>query len=83
MRAIPGLLLATLFFFASVANARVCQYRVEKVSHGRLVANLFLPDVTHKVPVVIAVGGSEGGLRKGNANGEMMAKRCIAVIGIA
>lgn len=83
MRAIPGLLLATLFFFASVANARVCQYRVEKVSHGRLVANLFLPDVTHKVPVVIAVGGSEGGLSTGNANGEMMAPRCLAVLGLA
>lgn len=83
MRAIPALLFAALCFLAADADATTCTYRIEKVDHGRLVANLFLPDTAHDAPVVIAVGGSEGGLGTGNANGELLAPHCLAVLGLA
>lgn len=74
--------LAVALLSQSVA-AKVCEYDVVKVNSGDLVANLFLPKVQGKVPVVIAVGGSEGGISTGNANGEMMAPHCLAVLGLA
>jgi uncharacterized protein len=83
MRAATGLLLAALCLCATAANAEDCKYRVEKVKHGRLVADLYLPESTHKVPVVIAIGGSEGGLGTGDANGELLAPHCLAVLGLA
>ena len=55
MRAIIGLSLASLCLCATAANADECKYHVEKVQHGRLVADLYLPESTHKVPVVIAI----------------------------
>ena len=69
--------------FAADASAKTCTYRVEKVQHGRLVANLFLPDSAEEVGIVIAVGGSEGGLSTAKANGEMLAPHCLAVLGLA
>ena len=64
-------------------GAQVCEYEVHKVNSGALVANLFLPKTEQKVPVVIAIGGSEGGISTGNANGEMIAPHCIAVLALA
>lgn len=83
MRAIIGLLLASLCLCATAANADECKYHVEKVQHGRLVADLYVPESAHKVPVVIAIGGSEGGLSTGDANGELLAPHCLAVLGLA
>ena len=83
MRVISALVLSALGLLASDAHAEACTYRVEKVNSGRLVANLYLPDTAHQAPVVIAVGGSEGGLGTGNANGELLAPHCLAVLGLA
>lgn len=59
--------------FAAPVNARVCEYDVVKVNYKNLAAKLFLPKAAGIVPVVIAIGGSEGGLDTGSANGELMA----------
>ncbi|WP_444926032.1 acyl-CoA thioester hydrolase/BAAT C-terminal domain-containing protein [Microbulbifer sp. TRSA002] len=59
------------------------EYEVSKVEHKNLVANLYLPKTEKKLPVVIAFGGSEGGLDTGNANGEMIAPHGVAVLGLA
>lgn len=80
---IPSILVLTLSLSSLSVEAKVCDYDVVKVDHGDLVANLFLPRVEGKVPVVIAIGGSEGGISTGNANGEMMAPHCLAVLGLA
>lgn len=58
-------------------------YEVNKVEYKNLVANLYLPKTEKKLPVVIAFGGSEGGLGTGNANGEMIAPHGVAVLGLA
>lgn len=65
------------------AHAQTQQYEVIKVAYHHLVANLYLPKAAGKVPAVIAVGGSEGGLGTGDANGQMMAPYGIAVLGLA
>jgi dienelactone hydrolase len=70
-----------IIMFSSVSNAQ--DYIIENVSFKNLVANLYLPKSTEKVSVVIAIGGSEGGLGTGNANGEMLAPHGIAVLGLA
>ena len=78
-----------VFFILAISQcgqavgAQACDYEVQKVNSGTLVANLFLPKTEKKVPVVIAIGGSEGGISTGNANGEMIAPHCIAVLGLA
>jgi pimeloyl-ACP methyl ester carboxylesterase len=63
--------------------ASQCEYAIEKVEYKTLVANLYLPQTDHKTPVVIAFGGSEGGISSGDASGEMLAPRCIAVLALA
>ena len=70
-------------FLCAGAQAQNCSYETIKVEEKNLVANLFLPKTAGKVAVVIAVGGSEGGLSTGNANGEMLAPHCLAVLGLA
>ncbi|MBE0365654.1 hypothetical protein PULV_b0274 [Pseudoalteromonas ulvae UL12] len=59
------------------------EYGIHKVEYKNLVANLYLPKTEKKLSVVIAFGGSEGGLGTGNANGEMIAPYGIAVLGLA
>lgn len=80
---IHALFVITMSLLGQSVGAQVCDYEILKVSSGGLVANLFLPKAEEKVPVVIAIGGSEGGIATGNSNGEMMAPHCIAVLGLA
>ncbi|MBV6324790.1 acyl-CoA thioester hydrolase/BAAT C-terminal domain-containing protein [Duganella violaceipulchra] len=56
---------------------------MRQVVYRDLVAHLYLPKTAAKVPVVVAIGGSEGGLGTGDANGQMMAPHGIAVLGLA
>lgn len=83
MHKFTSLLLLTLLLFSAQIKAENHQYEINKVKHKNLVANLYLPKIDSKVPVVIAFGGSEGGLSTGNANGEMIAPHGIAVLGLA
>ncbi|NQD38294.1 alpha/beta hydrolase [Permianibacter sp. IMCC34836] len=69
--------------FSTNGNASSFDYAVKPVQYKGLVANLYLPKTDKKVPVVIAFGGSEGGLGTGNANGEMLAPTGVAVLGLA
>lgn len=77
----------TLFMSVAVflgsANAAALEYEVKPVAYKNLVANLYLPKVAGKVPVVIAFGGSDGGLHGGNANGELLAPHGMAVLALA
>jgi dienelactone hydrolase len=78
------LMLCALALLASTACfAASCEYTVEKAAYKNLVANLYRPASPHAVPVVIAFGGSEGGLSTGDSSGEMLAPHCIAVLGLA
>ncbi|WHI47611.1 alpha/beta hydrolase family protein [Microbulbifer sp. EKSA008] len=79
---IPFFLL-TFSLFSFSLKAENYQYETSKVKHKNLVANLYLPKIEHKLPVVIAFGGSEGGLSTGNANGEMIAPHGVAVLALA
>ena len=69
---------------ASMAQQPIrCEYTVEKVSYKNLVANVYLPKAEHKTPVVLAFGGSEGGLSTGDSTGTLLAPHCIAVLALA
>ncbi|WP_444928591.1 acyl-CoA thioester hydrolase/BAAT C-terminal domain-containing protein [Microbulbifer sp. SSSA002] len=70
-------------FLVNQANAKDYEYIVKKVNYKNLVANLYLPVTDKKVPVVIAIGGSEGGISTGDSNGKMIAPHGIAVLGLA
>jgi dienelactone hydrolase len=68
---------------SKITYAENYKYDVTKVSYKNLVANLYVPKTNVKVPVVIAIGGSEGGISTGDSNGEMIAPHGIAVLGLA
>ena len=79
-------LISLLLTFALLAaNARAADYPVEvkTVTFKNLVARLYLPKAAGKVPVVIAFGGSDGGLNGGNGNGDLLAPQGIAVLSLA
>lgn len=76
------LFICFLFSFKNT-YAETYEVEVKRVIYKNLVANLYLPKTTKKVPIVIAVGGSEGGLGTGDANGKMIAPHGIAVLGLA
>ncbi|QUI64347.1 hypothetical protein GSF04_18415 [Pseudoalteromonas sp. A22] len=81
-KSIPFLFL--IFTLASFSlKAENHEYEINKVEYKNLVANLYLPKSEKKVPVVIAIGGSEGGISTGDANGKMIAPHGIAVLGLA
>lgn len=71
----------SLLFTHGAANA--VEYDVKAVSYKDLVGKLYLPKVKGKVPVVIAFGGSDGGMNFAEANGAMLAPHGVAVLGIA
>lgn len=73
----------SLVLFLGSADAGAVEYEIRPVAYKNLVANLYLPKVAGKVPVVIAFGGSDGGLNGGNANGELLAPHGIAVLALA
>ncbi len=77
---LPVALLAVL---AAPCVAQTCEYDIRPVDHQDLVANLYIPRTASPMPVVIAVGGAEGGLGTGDANGELLAPHCVAVLGLA
>lgn len=68
---------------ASPCFAQSCTYDVRPVVSDKIVAHLYVPKMAGPMPVVIAVGGAEGGLGTGDANGELLAPHCIAVLGLA
>ncbi|MBI3286200.1 MAG: hypothetical protein HYZ65_15310 [Burkholderiales bacterium] len=76
-------LFAALCLFLTQAQASAFEYEVKTVAYKNLVARLYLPKVQGKVPVVLAFGGSDGGLHFGNANGEMLAPHGLAVLALA
>jgi dienelactone hydrolase len=77
-------ILTSIILLLSInSKAEVFEYTTTKVDYKSLVANLYLPKTDKKVPVVIAFGGSEGGIGAGNSNGEMMAPHGLAVLGLA
>lgn len=75
--------LVALAVLGAPAHAATCEYEIRPVSYRNLVARLYVPKAEGPVPAVIAVGGSEGGLSTGEANGELIAPHCIAVLGLA
>ena len=83
MRNILFILLFFILQISSPASAKSHEYEIKKVEYKNLFANLYLPQTDKKIPVVIAFGGSEGGIRTGNANGEMIAPHGIAVLSLA
>jgi len=77
------LALAAAFLANAPGHAANCEYTVERVAYKTLVAKLYRPVTAQAAPVVIAFGGSEGGLSTGESSGEMLAPHCIAVLGLA
>ena len=76
-------MLALSLIFCGSVNAKSYEYEVRKVDYKNLVANGDIPKATGRVPVVIAIGGSEGGISTGDSNGEMIAPHAVAVLGLA
>lgn len=84
MRYIGKLVLLFVFtVFMHKSYASNTQFKIEKVSYKSLVAELYLPESDERLPVVIAFGGSEGGIGTGKANGEMIAPHGVAVLALA
>lgn len=74
--------ICALLLFSGFCLAQPTEYDTKKVEYKNLVAKLYLPKTNKKVPVVIAFGGSDPSWGMADANGEMMAKNGIAVIGL-
>jgi dienelactone hydrolase len=68
-------------FVSHNGQAQNIEYETKKIEYKDLVAKLYLPKTVGKVPAVIAFGGSDPSWALADANGEMMAKNGIAVIG--
>lgn len=75
--------LAALVIACMTGSAAACDYTVEKVTYKNLVAKAYLPKSERPTPLVLAFGGSEGGLSTGESSGDMLAPRCIAVLALA
>lgn len=54
-----------------------------EVNEGGLAAHLYIPAGEGPFPVIVAVGGSEGGFITGDAYGKLLPKEGIAVLGLA
>ena len=78
---VPALFCA-LLLLSGFCMAEPTEYGIKKVEYKNLVAKLYLPKTDKKVPVVIAFGGSDPSWGMADANGEMMARNGIAVIGL-
>jgi dienelactone hydrolase len=75
--------LAALVIGCLAGSAAACDYTVEKVAYKNLVAKAYLPKSERPTPLVLAFGGSEGGLSTGESSGDMLAPHCIAVLALA
>lgn len=62
-------------------RTRVAPY--VEVTDGGLAAHLYVPEGDGPFPVVVAVGGSEGGFITGDAYGQLLPKEGLAVLGLA
>ena len=71
-----------LLLLSGFCMAKPTEYDIKKVEYKNLIAKLYLPKTDKKVPVVIAFGGSDPSWGMADANGEMMARNGIAVIGL-
>jgi dienelactone hydrolase len=67
----------------SSAMAATYEYEVKPVNFRNLVATLYLPKTNGKAPVVVAFGGSEGGMITGDGYGKMLAPQGVAVLALA
>jgi pimeloyl-ACP methyl ester carboxylesterase len=76
-------LLTAMLTMSIDGSAATCDYTVENVVYKNLVAKAYLPTGERIAPVVIAFGGSEGGISAGQSSGDMLAARCIAVLALA
>jgi dienelactone hydrolase len=76
-------LLITFMCLSCAVQAETIRYEKIPVIGRNLVGNLYLPKLDGKLPVVIAFGGSEGGLHMGDSNGEMLAPHGVAVLALA
>lgn len=76
-------LLVTMSLSCTAGVAASCDYTIEKVTYKNLVAQAYVPKADKKIPVVIAFGGSEGGISTGASSGELLAPHCIAVLALA
>lgn len=72
-----------LAILSKLASASPVDYETRAVSYKDLVATLYLPKTGHKIPAVVAFGGSDGGMNFGDANGKMIAPYGVAVLGLA
>lgn len=77
------LLLLMPLCLSLAVRAGTVEYDKIAVTGHTLVGTLYLPRVAGKAPVVIAFGGSEGGMHMGDANGEMLAPHGVAVLALA
>jgi len=84
-RTIARLMISTFVCFAPFvshdAQAQNIEFDTKNVEYKGLIAKLYLPKTAEKIPAVIAFGGSDPSWAHADANGEMMAKNGIAVIG--
>lgn len=74
---------ATIVSTCTAVLAAPCEYTIEKVAYKNLVAKTYLPRAGARTPVVIAFGGSEGGISTGESSGELLAPHCVAVLALA
>jgi dienelactone hydrolase len=72
-----------MLWTCTASLAASCEYTIEKVAYKSLVAKAYLPKTDKKTPVVIAFGGSEGGISTGESSGELLAPHCVAVLALA
>lgn len=83
VRVVTSCFLLLGFAHASWAAGDFYDYEVKSVKYKNLVASLYLPKAEGKVPVVLAFGGSDGGIGFGDANGKMIAPSGVAVLALA
>lgn len=76
-------LLISMLTICIPGSAATCEYTIEKVAYKNLAAKVYLPKGERMTPLVIAFGGSEGGISTGESSGEMLAPHCIAVLALA
>jgi dienelactone hydrolase len=79
-------LTAGVLLVVAVGKGVVAQpmaYETRPVTYGPLVARLCVPRGQGKVPVVIAFGGSDGGMNFGDANCKLIAPAGVAVLALA
>lgn len=81
----PICALALLFSAAHFpkASASPTECSVAPVKYKGLVGRLYLPSSIEKVPLVLAFGGSDGGMNFADANGKMICPHGMAVLGVA